>query len=90
MACAVIAAARRNCGVMVPQVWPNELIQLTGLQHAHFSAIEEKLITMFESKFGSQHKQSQKENLIPQIESQSTQLSTSTTTATTTTNTTAH
>jgi hypothetical protein len=90
VACAVIAAARRNCGVLVPQVWPNELIYLTGLQHAHFSAIEEKLITMFESKFGSQHKQSsQKENLIPQIESQSTQLSSSTTT-TTTTGTTAH
>jgi len=64
VACAVVAASRRHCRVMIPNVWPEELIQLTGLKYIHFAQIEEKINRMFELKFGDGASDN-KENFMP-------------------------
>ena len=38
VACAIISAARTKCGIQ--PIWPQEMQQLTGLQHEHFIDIE--------------------------------------------------
>lgn len=46
IACSIISASRKHCNIQ--PVWCPELVQLTGLQHAHFSNIEKRIITKFE------------------------------------------
>jgi hypothetical protein len=43
LACAVVAASRRHCKITLPSLWPEELVELTGLNYGHFAPIEEKL-----------------------------------------------
>jgi len=39
VACAIISAARTKC--KLEPIWPEELAQLTGLQHHHFIDVEQ-------------------------------------------------
>jgi len=48
-ACAIVTAARKKCGV-VP-TWSTELVQLAGLNHSHFSYVEDIIFSSFESTF---------------------------------------
>ena len=49
IACSVVSASRKYCNIH--PIWSQELIQLTGLQHAHFSNIEKRIILKFEQQF---------------------------------------
>lgn len=49
VACAVISAARNQCGIS--PVWPTELQQLAGLSYIHFNFIEEIVINTFKGTF---------------------------------------
>jgi hypothetical protein len=46
IACSIASASRKHCNIQ--PIWSQELIQLTGLQHAHFSNIEKRIISKFE------------------------------------------
>jgi hypothetical protein len=49
VACSIISAARRQCGVT--PIWSNELVQLGGLSYNHFFYIEEIVFKSFQSTF---------------------------------------
>jgi hypothetical protein len=41
VACAIISATRTKC--RLEPIWPEELAQLTGLQHHHFIDVEQQI-----------------------------------------------
>lgn len=51
LACAIIAASRRNCKITLPSIWPEELVELTGLNYGHFAAIEDKINQLYNQTF---------------------------------------
>lgn len=49
IACSITSASRNHC--KLHPVWPQELVQLTGLQHTHFCNIERRLLAKFEQQY---------------------------------------
>ena len=60
VACSIVSACRKHC--KINPVWSKELIQLTGLQQAHFTNIEKRIIQKFELQYNPQASKSVKES----------------------------